>query len=120
MPWDSYLFVVGIFAASSTLIFLAVYGGARRWEAHAEGRMIVALALAVFGLEIAYVLLRLDFLVDGRSDDWRAGICPVIFCGWFGVGLVTLWATALVLRTGRTPLDEEDDADELDAEDAGR
>lgn len=120
MPWDSYLLAVDIFAACSTLIFLAVYGAAHRWEAHVEGRLIMALALAVFALEIAYVLLRLDFLIDGRSTDWRASVYPLIGLGWFGMGLVTLWATALVLRAGRTPSDEEDDADELDAEDAGR
>lgn len=112
MPWDSYLFVVDIFAACSTLTFLVVYGAAHRWEAHTEGRLIMALALAVFALEVAYVLLRLDVLIDGHSADWRASVYPLIAFGWFGMGLVTLWATALVLRAGRTPLDEEDGADE--------
>ena len=116
MSWDSYLLAVNIFAACSTSIFLVVYGAAHRWEAHTEGRLIMALALAVFALEIAYILLRLDALIDGRNADWRASVYPLIAFGWFGMGLVTLWATALVLRAGRTPLDEEDDADELDAD----
>ena len=106
--------VVNTFASCSTLIFLVVYGAAHRWEVHAEGRLIMALALAVFALEIAYVLLRLDVLIDGRSADWLAGVYPLIALGWLGLGLVTLWATTRVLRLDRTPLDGEDDAEDAD------